>query len=158
MTSTTAIDLSSLTSDGDTLDISEGRTLRLKVWSDDQDPFREYEVYGRLAWADRNSNPEGHRPDIFDGNAEKIRHDAWWQPPTDGPRRGTPEFDQFRALVRDLIEYGMHGVTLEVLQGEDAYYRPIVVEVASLGGIDSLENNYLAEVVKELADELGIDV
>ena len=70
--------------------------------------------------------------------------------------RGTPEFAEFRRLVLDLLEYGYKGVTLELCDGTDAYGRPVVRDVASLWGIDSLDNGYLAEVISELAGELDI--
>jgi hypothetical protein len=150
------IDLDSLTDDGDVIDLPDGRKLRLRVEHDDINPFNEYETYGKIETGVRTGFTDDGRPDGFDGNSERLMHQCWWQPPTDGPKRGTEEFAKFRRLVLDLINYGMHWVALEVLDSEDAYGRPIVVSVASLGGIDSLEDGYLAEVVKELGDELGL--
>ena len=80
------------------------------------------------------------RPDGFDGNAEKLSYGngdcVWWQPHSDGPKRGTPEFEQERKHVRDLLEFGMCGFILELLEGKDAYRQPIVTKVASLWGIE----------------------
>lgn len=154
-----------LTSDGDTYDLDDERTLRLRIEADDNNPFAETDVYGEVIHAEDRSLYEKntgrwHRPDHFTGDAEKIqggRSDTyWWQPPKDGPKRGTPEFVKFRALVRDLIEFGSKIVVIEVMKGTDAYGRGIVIEVASLGGIDSLDDGYLAEVVADLVTELDL--
>jgi hypothetical protein len=150
------IDIEALTSDGDVIDLPDGRKLRLRVEHDDQDPFGEYETYGKVEAGVRNDYTNDGRPSGFDGNSEKLAQKVWWQPPAGAPQRGTEEFRRFRSLVIDLLNYGMHGVTLEVLDGKDAYRRPIVVQVANLGGIDSLEDGYLADVVKELAEELEL--
>jgi hypothetical protein len=154
-------DLTALTDDGDTVDLEDGRTARLLISPDDINPFDEFDCYGKVSPIARRSMDQGlPRPPGFDGNAEKLYAcgtDAfWWQPPADGPKRGTEEFAQERRLVIDLASWGMKRVALEILDGTDAYGRPIVVNVASLGGIDSLEDGYLAEVVSELAAELDI--
>ena len=156
-----SIDLTSLTDDGDTLDLEDGRTLRLRIELDFIDPFEEFDAYGKVAANTYNSlTGRSQRPEGFDGNAEKITvyNDVlWWQPPPGAPDRGTPEFAKFRQLVSDLASWGMKIVFLEVLSGLDAYRQPIVVDVASLGGIDSLEDGYVHEVVSELAAEVGLD-
>lgn len=154
---TTTLDLSDLTDDGDLMELPDGRTLRLRVEVDmDYDPFVDMDYYGKIASLDRYGR---QRPEGFTGNAEKLSifNDViWWEPPTGpdfGVKRSDPGFKEFRSLVQDLASFGGKVVTVEVLDGKDAYGRPIVVGVASLGGIDSLENGYLAEVVKELVDE-----
>lgn len=155
------LDLDQLRDDGDTIDLPDGRTLRLRIQPDDVNPFEDNpESYGRLArveiW-DRDGMRAG-RPEGFDGAAEKLsifNDVVWWQPPKD-VKRSDPGFREFRNLIRDLASFGSHYVSLEVLDGTDAYNRPIVVNVAGLGGVDSLENGYLAEVVRDLADELEI--
>lgn len=148
--------LDRLDGDGAEIKLSRGRALRLRIETDQDSDLNDFDCYGRTA---PTSDYPDTRPQGFDGNAEKIwlSGDAiWWQPPTDGPARGTAEFRSLRAMVRDLAEYGFHGVVLELTHGHDAYRRPIVRNVASLWGIDSLENGYLREVVGELAAELGI--
>lgn len=145
---------------GDALELDDGRTLRLLVQSDqDWQPFEEIDCYGSIYAVNRWGN--GDRPSECDGNAEKlsILHDVvWWQPPIDGPKRGEPGFAGFRQLVIDLASFGGHVVTVEVLQGEDAYHNAIVVDVASLSGIDSLDGGYLEEVIGELLAELGVEI
>ena len=157
------VPLEDLTDDGDEVETSSG-TLRLRVepdeigfdtWSDD--------CYGRVEYVDdRPRHYVGQypaRPDGFDGNAEKIhvRDGAyWWQPPADIVR-GTDVFTRQRRLVRDLLDYGFSSVGLELLKGTDAYGRPIVTNAAWLGGVEpNADADYLAEVVRDLASELGL--
>lgn len=162
-----SVDLSSLTSDGDTVEVDESRTLRLRILPDaDIDPFDDSDFWGKIAplgASPRNDYGERERPTGFDGNAEKLSvasngETVWWQPPADGPERTDPIFAKFRQNVLDLLENGMCGVVLEILDGKDAYGTPVVVKTESLWGIDSLENGYLAVVVKDLAQELGLTV
>lgn len=134
----------------------EGYALRLYVKQDEHTSVMEDEFYGKFEWA-RGGGSGTLRPKDFDGNAEKLnvnRGDSlWWQPP-DEVKRSDEGFVKFKANVLNLLEYGFSGVVLELLHGEDAYNNPIVVQVASLWGIDSLENGYLKEVVHELVEEL----
>lgn len=155
------IDLSKLTSDGDTVDLPDGRALRLRMEPDDINPFEEYDTYGRMQW-ERNHRDNGWsiRPDGFTGNAEKVSTDSgaslWWEPPTDGPARGSEEFRAFRAQVMELLEYGMVYVSLEMLDSEeDAYGRRIVRNVASVGGVEPMPTaDYLHELVSQLFEEM----
>lgn len=147
--------------DKDTAELPDGRILRLVIESDDMDPFAEYgaDCYGRIEWADdprlRGEYGYSVRPDGMDGNAERLhtgRDAYWWQPPADGPKRGTDEFEMARQLVRDLLEYGMSVAIVEVCQGEDAYGRPIVVGSSALGGIEpasAIDPAILRDVVED---------
>jgi hypothetical protein len=168
---TESLDLSHLEDDGDTVKLDDGRTLRLRIEVDQDTNVMEEEFFGEFAWCDRldrrHMNDYGTpapRPDGFDGNAEKLSTSHgdryWWQPPRGDyemtAKRGSDEFNSFRQLVMDLVEWGYKGVVLELCDGADAYGRPVVSAVASLWGIDSLEDGYLAEVVKDLAAELPI--
>jgi hypothetical protein len=79
----------------------------------------------------------------------------WWEPPSGDYALATEaDVDKFASHVRDLVEYGFYGVVLELCDQLDVYGHPIVVDVASLWGIDSLEDGYLASVVSDLASEL----
>lgn len=150
-----APDLATLTDNGSTLDLEDGRKLRVLIASDDINPFDEYECYGKVSSVHHNRDRD-ERPRDFNGNAEKLWASGdqyWWQPPND-VKRSDPEFRKFRSLVIDLLAFGMTYVALEVLQGEDAYHQPIVVKVAGLGGIDSLGNGYLEEVLGDLYAEV----
>jgi len=160
------LDLSELAEDGDTLKMDDGRMLRLRIRVDQDTEVQNEEFYGEFSWARNDPNYVGayntHRPTGFDGNAEKLStyhgDSYWWQPPRGDYemtcKRGSPEFAEFRQNVKALVEWGFKGVVLELLDGTDGYGRPIVVEVASLWGIDSLENGYLAEVVSDLVGEV----
>lgn len=154
--------LDALDKDGAEVDLEDGRTVRLSIQQDiDSDPRDDefFGTYSKYAY-DYSRDGKTPRPDGFDGNAEKIEvaqgYWVWWQPPKDGPKRDTPEFREMRQAVLDLWHMGYVSVVLEITKDKDAYHRPIVVDVASLSGIDSLENGYLREVVGELLAEVGI--
>src|ERR1035437_10345370 len=134
---TEALDLAQLRGDGDTLELADGRMLRLKIEVDQDTSINDSDVYGHVEQYSHDYIRDGHEPR-----------------PADGPKRGTLEFGTFRRQVRDLLEMGFSGVTLELCSGTDAYGRPIVINVASLWGIDSFEGGYLFEVVAELAAEV----
>lgn len=159
----TAPDLSQLSDDGDTVELENGRTLRLRIQHDEVDPFEQNDCYGKVTSVEsgpRNDYGYRDRPDGFDGSAEKLWLPqncgvVWWQPPTD-VKRTDEGFTKLRDLVMDLAAFGSHVITLELLEGVDAYRRPIVTQAAGLGGVDSLDGGYLAEVVSELAAELEL--
>jgi hypothetical protein len=146
-----------LTFDGaETVELGDGSKLRLSFVPDSSNPFDEVDCYGRVEATARHNE---RRPDGFNGNAEILNgggYEAiWWQPPADAPRRCTPEFASLRTLVLELIEYGYQGVVVEHLQGEDAYHRPIVVDVASLWGVEpSPTSDYLYSIVTDLIAEV----
>jgi hypothetical protein len=154
------IDLSALVQDRDFIELDDGRCLRLRIEPDDLNPFEDFDCYGKLAQGRRHEDTGREiRPDGFDGNAEKLSMRSggiWWQPPSDGPKRGTDDFAELRRLVLDLDEFGMVSVKLEILDGKDAYGQPIVVNFASMGGIEPYPGEYLAEIISELAAELEL--
>ena len=159
--------LESLAEDGDTVELENGRALRLRVQSDECDVMDLWsdDCYGRIAFVSGRTNVYGYpqdRPEGFDGNAEKLSYgrgdDAWWQPPAD-IKRGTEQFQTCRRVVRDLLEFGFYSVGLELLDGTDAYGRPIVVNAAWLGGLepmnyrawqDCLQNDVLPDLLSEV--------
>lgn len=167
-------DLSALNDDGATLELDDGRTLRLRIETDQDWSIDDSDCYGRIGWGETNEGGNPVRPAGFDGGAEKIDTlggPVWWQPPTDLMiQRGTAEWSAYRSFLGDLISFGFKSVGLELLEGEDHYGRPIVVGAAWLGGIDTLDqpwavrdergepqyvqNGYLAEIVSELAAEV----
>jgi hypothetical protein len=151
-----------------TLELTDGRSLALLVELDYDTSIRDTEGFGTFSeysydYGDRGSE----RPDGMNGNAEKLPVDrgsfVWWMPPTDGPKRGTPEFATFRALVRDICESGYCGLVVELREGTDAYGAPIPIRVASLFGIEHIyetfhgENAYARDVVAELVAEVLSD-
>jgi len=165
--------LDALDKDGASYDLGDGRTVRLSIEPDHDASVRDYECYGEVSehayrYTDREGRTE--RPDGFDGNAEKIEVDrglwVWWQPPRgemawtepDGTpaRRGSETFRKCRESVIDLLRCGFTGVVLTVTDECDCCGQD-VTETASLWGIDSLDDGYLADVVGDLLSELGID-
>jgi len=161
----TKLDLSDLRDDGDTVDLPDGRTLRVRIVVDEDHSVTDEEFWGEFEWV-RGSRWDDHtrRPDGFDGNAEIFDRDhgsvLWWQPPRGDYAlsygRGTKEFAEFRQSVRDLLNYGFKGVIVELLDGFDAYQRPIVTQSESLWGIDSVEDGALAYVVADLVAEMHL--
>lgn len=157
MTNTLATEL---TYDGDTVGLEGGDTLRLRIRPDDIDPFDDTDAYGRVSWLranHRNDYGERERPSDFDGNAEKLYVDGygfWWQPPAD-IKRSDPGFASLRDTVRSLAESGYIAIIVERLSGQDAYQRPIVVNFATLGGVEpDPDPEYLQSIVEDLIAEV----
>lgn len=153
--------------DGDTADLPDGRTLRLRILPDqDSDPFNDTDLYGRIEWcSDRIYDQDGRlkgRPDGFDGNAEKMwaqqNGDAfWWQPPAD-VKRSDPNFSSLRSIVNDLASFGMVGYVVDVLapdEHSDFYDHRPVLTAASLWGIECMvDGASAAEIVADLVSEV----
>lgn len=159
--------LADLTQDGDTVELDDGRTLRLRLTADDMTAADDGDWYGAIApvrWAhryDADYHQQPERPNGFTGNAEKLHYGrgevVWWEPPSD-VKRGTDGFTTLRATLRDVLEYGYVVVSLELCRGTDAYGRPVVVDVASIGGVEAMaRDDYMREIVSELAAELTDD-
>ncbi len=93
------------------------------LWSDD--------CYGRLSeWDyDYSHDSQTPRPSYMDGRAVKIQFDrgywAWWQAPSD-VLVGTPQWQELRSLVRDILEMGWQWVELVSSDGYSA----------SIGGVE----------------------
>ena len=151
-----------LTEDGDTLDLGDGRMLRLIIGPDMETEISDFgDAYGECqpGRPDRWGLGWERRPAHFTGNAEKLHYgpgyySIWWEPPSDVPR-GSDVFTKLRQQVIDLLTWGFTDVVLELCQGEDHYGRPIVIDSASLGAIDSLDG-YLSTVLRDLAFDLGV--
>lgn len=146
--------------DGDTLELEDGRVLRLKIEVDQDTELSDFpDCYGTIGDSRRNDGGNEIRPEGFTGNAEKLWYGNygpwWWEPPTD-LKRTDPVFKSLRDQVRELLAFGFKGVILELLSTCDGCGRSQVVKGASLWGIDSLDNGYIHEVVSELADELEV--
>ena len=136
--------------------------LRLRFEPDQDYGINDYDSDGRIEWTRRNDYG-AVRPSTMDGSARVIDTDypysLWWQPPGKEIIGDTPWDDatmrREESRVRDLVRFGFQGIILEVLQGEDAYRRPVVVGVASLWGIEwDVDAVYLAGVVSDLAAEV----
>lgn len=135
---------------GDDYEI-QGITFTVKIVPDQDASVldEEEEWAGKLEWPSHRSNDYGHheRPAGFDGNAELLgfgpSYDRiWWQPPSEC-KRGTPEFDEFRRTMLDLLAYGYVIVVVECEFGEK-----------SLGWVGSMDSEHQAYEACELIDEL----
>lgn len=155
------VDLSELTDDGDTLDVSDTLRLRLRIEHDSDTSINDYDFYyGRTEWGNTFGRPQ--RPKGMDGAAEVIDRDGryvqWWQPPAD-MKRTDPGFAGLRRLVLDLIKYGFQCVELEAWEpAYDADGTPLATWVrrgcVSLGGCGSVDRDDVALVVMDLWPEL----
>ena len=158
----TRLDLSSLEDDGDTLELEDGRVLRLKITVDPDASINDFDCYGKVYDGPalrRNDMGYYPRPPGFTGNAERLWYGndgPWWWEPYADIKRGTPEFDEMRCQVQELLAFGYKGVILDLISSCDHCGRSGVIKSASLWGIDSLDNGYIHEVVSELASELEV--
>lgn len=151
--------LDALTDDGDTYELPDGRALRLRVRPDENTDINDYDCYGKVEWVKRHPylNHDAERPEGFTGRARKlttITGDAfWWEPYYEKGLVWTPEqWREETGHIRDLMSFGFHGLVLELLDGRDAYGRPIVTKVVSLWGVDDISDVRFA--LDELLDEL----
>lgn len=156
------IDLTPLTDDGDTLDLGDGRILRLAVEPDFVTTLDDYECYGRISEGRYNPDTGRHeRPRDFDGNAERINTifgPCWWQPPVD-VARATSGFALLRNTVSDIASYGFRVVTLEYADGVDAYGHPVVRHFTNTGGIEPFTTaDEIRFIVSDLWAELEYDI
>jgi hypothetical protein len=152
--------------DGETVELLNGKKLRLKVSPDYYTDLNDFDYLGRVEWSKYSSysktsyiydrNP---RPDGFNGNAEIIDVDRgsslWWQPPQD-VARGSDQFKALRILVKNVVNYGFNVFTLELLDGKDGYGRDIVAKYSSLAGLEPfLDELSKEDILQELLSELG---
>ena len=152
---TSTLDLSALADDGDTLELEDGRTLRLRIVSDDTPAMvhiNDADVWGRLEWV---RGAHAQRPLTMDGRARVLEHDyphrLWWQPYEED--RDPATIKSMEREVRRLLEEGFHGVIVELRQMCDLHSWH-TIDQASLWGIDSLEGGYLADVLSDLVAEV----
>ncbi|HWC37358.1 MAG TPA: hypothetical protein VG476_02460 [Acidimicrobiales bacterium] len=151
---TTMPDLAELRGNGDTIDLDDGRTLRLRFERDDLDPFREFEEsYGQVTHeTSTRVNDFGYhvRPDGFGGRSRKVTvlgDTYWWNPPDDMP---DDQIEQGKQTVRDLIEFGLCGVILEVIDPKD-----YLTDSESLWALEpSPDGDYLLDIVGDLWGEI----
>lgn len=145
-----------LRDDGDTVTIGPRHAVRLVIRPDMDTSINDYDCYGKIEWIDRGHH-RGNRPDGFNGAAMKLWGSSdpfWWQPPAGITTEQAREESSF---IRELAEYGFSLVGLELLEVvEDSLGGDHTVEVdaAWLGGVDSVDGEYLAAIVRDLATEL----
>lgn len=150
------IDTTKLRDDGDTLELPNGRTLRLLITPDDGFTINEFDCYGRTEWVSKNWLGHHTRPESMDGQARVISSDyrsvCWWQPPAD---IAAEHISEILKSVRDIQEFGFQVWTLELLNGTDAYGRDVVVSYSTTGGIEPFTDSDCADsIVRDLLSEL----
>jgi hypothetical protein len=145
------LDLTLLADDGDTLELTDGRVLRLRVEADHGPNVNDYDCYGRVEHV-RTCGERHERPAGFTGAASKVDVDypyvTWWQPPTDVHPQ-SPGYAELRQLVIDLVRYGFKQVGVELIERCDHGHEH-VVNAAWLGGVDELYPEIIAELVGEV--------
>lgn len=163
--------------DGDTVtvwlseyDPCDGRGIRVKLEPTDipaDEQINDCDVYGQVAPVEHARYRTGpgrgelSRPEGFDGAARKLHGrtwDYWWQPHPTTVAQGPDAIRQAAGEVTDLLEYGFTYLGLEILEGEDAYGRPIVQAFTGLGGCDytiyAPDRAYLATVIADCLSDL----
>ena len=146
------------TNDGETVELADGRALRLKVEHDPDTDINDYDCYGKVAWVETDRNT-GYtiRPEGFNGRARKVwaRSDAfWWQPPADV---SDEDLSSMAHHVAELVEYGFRVYVVELLGREedtDAVGHRPVLDVHAIGGVDTEDPSYVAQLVEEMAGEM----
>lgn len=152
-----------------TFELADGNTLALCIETDYDTSVRDYDTYGAFSEYSYNYDRDDgkDRPAEMNGNAEKLQVDydafVWWQPPEDGPKRGSEEFRTFREMVKEIAENGYVGLVVELRDGEDAAGRPHALKIAQLWGIENIYATFngdkpdAAEVVADLVAEVLAD-
>ena len=168
--------LDKLQSDGDSVEIGDGRTLKL-MFRPDEESFENIgdhgEVYGETRWT-RDGDYGAIRPDHFTGAAEILKRDGnyslWWEPydlkGLTGGREGE-NFANYRTMVSEIMEWGFYIVGLKLTEEvQDSRGGTHRVEVASAycGGIEpmcDLSADYreiMEDLVAQIEDEMGGEI
>lgn len=175
------LDLSALADDlldEKTVDLSDGRKLRLSEEPDYFTSIDDYDCYGKLAHIPRHRREHPVRPDGFDGFARKVwTHDGecfWWQPPddlrtakresvyieaADGTIHRHPEayrdpVGQMERTVRDLLAYGFLVLRVQVLEACSCCRQERMIGSSVLGGIEAMaDRQYMLDMVADLVTE-----
>lgn len=146
-------DLSTLRYDGDTIDLGNGRSLRLSIEPDQDTSVNDDSVcYGQVQWTN------GDRPESFTGLARIIERDRgsnlWWQP-WDGATE--QQATEFLPTLVELITYGFSVVGLhlrETISDSLGHDHTVTIDSTYLGGVDDISSNYLPEILSGMIHEL----
>lgn len=155
--------MQSLTDDGDTFELADGRSLCLRLFPDEDASINDYEGDGQIEWT--NDNDHGHvRPSNFDGSARVVKTERgsalWWMPPTKeimGKAWDSETMQEEEARIFDLIEDGFTLVRLELretLTDSAGNEHTVIVADAILGGVDKMYPDLVAELAGEIACNL----
>ena len=138
--------------------VIDGRTYRLVVTPDDGAAINDYDCYGRVDLGILSGWANVRAPEHFDQERTErlaILNDvAFWEPPEGFEDWPEPARRALRHQVADLVSFGFHVVTVERIDGTDAYGKPIVVDFDCVGGVDTTEPGELAYTAAELVDNL----
>lgn len=155
-------DFHDLSDDGDTFDLPDGRTLKLRIEVDQDASINDYDCYGKVAWVESRRFGYAARPDGFDGSAVKLwapqnGDQFWWMPYRDevGGIYDTPEA---RAIVEDLMAFGFKDVGLELIETVTDSYdneHDVVADTAWIGGVDKFYPELLDDLLAELGDDVS---
>ena len=148
MTTTTIYD--TLREDGDTVELPDGRTLRLRITPDETTRLDDFDIYGD-AYAVKSERTV---------ELLSISGPFDWEPPADYEDMTEDAKATLRVLVGEIVSFGFVAVWLEVLDGtKDAYGKPVVKDYAVIGGVEPLAGDYdIAYVLTDyLLPDLGLD-
>lgn len=145
--------MATLTDDGDVFELAGGRSLRLRIDTDQDTEINDYDCYGKIEWIARG-HYQDPRPEGFDGRARKLwgsSHPFWWQ-----PWEGATEAQIAEAApsIRELAEYGFKLVGLELretLRDSRGTEHTTVVDTAWIGGVDEFYSDLIGDLASELA-------
>lgn len=143
-----------LTSDGDTAEI-DGHVYRMVITPDPHASINDYECYGRYDWGTTNRySGKSVPPHDFDLDRTErltILNDVmWWERPEDFASMPAESQSDLRWSVSQLVSFGFHVIAVERLDGFDHYGRPIVVDMDSLCGVDTLDADYIGDIAIDL--------
>ena len=137
--------------------VIDGRTYRLVVTPDMDVSINDYDCYGRYDWGIQ-SGWQTRPPEDFDQERTErlaILNDVvFWEPPEGFESWPHPAQQALRHQVRDLVSFGFHVVTVERIDGTDAYGKPIVVDFDCIGGVDTIDSQELAYTADDLVCNL----
>lgn len=148
----------------DRVTLEDGRTVILRIEPDPTTTINDYDCYGRVEWT-RNGEYGPVRPNDMTGRAQILDRDwhgsygsaLWWEPYSD--KDYVPDAEQIRRErmhIRDLIEYGFMSVGLVVMEDCPNCGRAHVSNEWWVGGVDSIEEQYVKELVADALVKLDL--
>lgn len=168
--------------DRQSIELPDGRTLRLVENPDYDCQISDFDCYGRIEFIPRHKRQHSTRPDGFDGFARKVwSHNGecfWWQPPDDlrtakrepvyvedghgvvhrHPYVFTDPVGTLQRNVADLLTFGFVVVGVEVLSDCESCHRAQVIGSAYIGGVEAMaDRDYTLDLVADLVAEALAD-
>ncbi len=158
--------LNDLTDTMDSFKLPDGRIVQLRIEPDPHTTINDYDCYGRVEWS-KNNEYGPVRPSDMTGRAQILDRDwrgsygsaLWWEPYSDKDFVPTEEQTRKeRSQIRDLIEYGFHQAGVIVMEECPNCHRVHEATEQWIGGIDSIDEQYVRELVADALVELKISV